>query len=159
MIFLQYLEMPCFPLECPDEEAVPPRPCVDMAVVVPHVRQLLARQLRYLFESKEEVFRGTDGNLHHRVRQKTQIPGPYSRAVDCGGGKYEVLAKMRIWIIDDLPKYSHSIVPRLVSTPFTLTFWLDEGPSLLDECEMTLCTAHSPTNLAPPEYARKASAS
>ena len=77
-----YLEMPCFPLECPDEEAVPPRPCVDVAVVVPHVRQLFSRQLRNLFESKEEVFCGTDGNFDHRVREKTQISGPYPRAVD-----------------------------------------------------------------------------
>lgn len=50
-----------------------------------------------------------------------------------------------------LTKYSHSIVPRLVSTPLTFTFWLEEGPSLLDECEITLWTAQSPTNLAPPE--------
>ena len=74
--------MPCFSLECPDKEAVPPRPCVDVTVVVPHVRQLLSGQLRYLFESEEEVFRGTDWNLDHRVREETQISGPYPRAVN-----------------------------------------------------------------------------
>ena len=79
---VSYLEMPRLPLERPDEEAISPRPRVDMAVVVPHVRQLLSRQLWYLFESEEEVFRGTYGNLDHWVREETQIPGPNSRAVD-----------------------------------------------------------------------------
>ena len=53
-----------------------------MTVIVPHVRQLLSRQLGYLFEGEEEVLCGADGDLDDRVRQKTQVPRPYSRAVD-----------------------------------------------------------------------------